>query len=611
MLSAVPTTILLPILDATSAAVLPLAQRLADVWRARLILLDVVTVAAEQPMAAGVGVAQGRRERLQVVARRGAGTAEHVVRVARSVDDGIREAVADLGVDLVLLGWDGTASSERLFGPPIEPLLAEPPCDLIVVRQQALPHGARILLPTNGGPQLGLSATLASALAGTLDGSVTVLVANDPQRPLARATLGKIQATAAALARATYGEHSAPALPALLDAAAAHDVVVIGATGRRLSRDFPVGPLGDALLAASAGTVMIVRHKLDTPAREAVRRFEAERDPAARVDKWFAQNTFSSDEFADLDRLLALKRRQGVSISLALPALNEAATLGPLLDALVGPLHRDRPLLDEIVLVDSHSTDATREIARSRGVPVYIHQQVLPHYGAFAGKGEALWKSLYVTTGDIVVWIDTDIQQVDPRFVYGLIGPLLQEPRLQFTKGFYRRPISVGGQLLEGGGGRVTELAARPLFNLFFPELAGFIQPLAGEYAARRSVLERLPFFTGYGVETGLLIDLLHTVGLGALAQVDLQQRVHRNQELQGLSRMAFAIMQVVIQRLEARQRLSLLDPVNQSLQLIRYADDGGLELAAQAIRDHERPPIGTLPEYATRVSRVPALAEP
>lgn len=167
------------------------------------------------------------------------------------------------------------------------------------------------------------------------------------------------------------------------------------------------------------------------------------------------------------------------------------------------------PLLDEIVLIDSNSADRTRQIATSLGIPVYIHQELLPQYKPRAGKGEALWKSLYVTRDDLILWIDTDIVNIHPRFVYGLLGPLLLRRDVYFVKGFYRRPLKVGDKIQAAGGGRVTELTARPLLNLFYPELSGLIQPLSGEYGGRRSVLEQIPFSSGYGVEIGLIIDIL------------------------------------------------------------------------------------------------------
>jgi glucosyl-3-phosphoglycerate synthase len=316
------------------------------------------------------------------------------------------------------------------------------------------------------------------------------------------------------------------------------------------------------------------------------------------VDKWFAENTFDSREFERIDELVRLKRQQGVTISLGLPALNEEETIAGIVKSVRQELMERHPLLDEIVLIDSRSTDRTREICEDLGVPVYIHQDILPEHGSYHGKGETLWKSLHVLKGDIIAWIDTDIRNIHPRFVYGLIGPLLKDERIQFVKGFYKRPIrGPGGVLQSTGGGRVTELTARPLFNLFYPELSGLIQPLAGEQAGRRAILEQLPFFTGYGVETGLLVDLLLQYGLRAIGQVDLKRRVHRNQSLASLSVMSFGILQVVMNRLAQRHRLQLLSEVNTTMKLIQHERDR-FHVELKEVGDVERPPIALLPEY-------------
>lgn len=594
-------TLVLPVLDRCGVEhLLPLANKLAQAHTGRILLLGIVELEGDQPLTNGVVPAQRCREELNELVARLDLSISTTVRVARSAYEAICDVVREEASPLLVLGWQGTAfSSERLFGPPIDQLLASPPCNLVVIQHKEMPVARRILLPTTGGPNLKLSSDVAVALAEANDGNITVLFAKNPTYTVDLAALQNARELRESPRVSNWLERSSPAISAILEEASTHDVIILGATGRRFNPEQPVGPLGEAVLNETDATVIITRRKLADVELRAVEHFEAQRDASVVVDQWFAENTFNGDEFANLDQLLVLKQRQNLSISLVLPTLNEAATIGPLIDTLKTTLYDDVPLLDEIVLIDSNSTDDTRVIAQSKGIPVYIHQEVLPHYGSFAGKGEALWKSLYVTRGDIVVWIDTDIQDIHPRFVYGLLGPLLREPRLKFTKGFYRRPISYQGQLVAAGGGRVTELAARPLFNLFYPELSGFVQPLSGEYAGRRTVLERLPFFTGYGVETGLLIDLMHEVGLEGTAQVDLQQRVHRNQELHGLARMSFAIIQVIMHRLEMRQRLQLMDPVNQSLKLIQYAPDGGFHLDVREIRDHERPPICTIPEYA------------
>jgi len=305
-----------------------------------------------------------------------------------------------------------------------------------------------------------------------------------------------------------------------------------------------------------------------------------------------------------LRNLLALKEKRGHSISIALPALNEEETVGPIIDMLKRHFMDDVPLVDEIVLIDSASTDSTVAIAQSKGIPTHIHQQILTdEVGTFPGKGEALWKSLYVTRGDIIAWIDTDITNIHPRFIYGLLGPLLKHPRVQYVKGFYARPIQTGGKLQAYGGGRVTELVARPWFNLFYPELSGIIQPLSGEYAGRRSALQQMPFFTGYGVETGLLIDILTRFGLEAIAQTDLEVRVHHNQPLVNLSKMAFAILQVFIARMESRYGLELLDKANRNMKLV-VQEPGRFALDIADIGDHERPPMITVPAYRARRAR-------
>ncbi len=231
-------------------------------------------------------------------------------------------------------------------------------------------------------------------------------------------------------------------------------------------------------------------------------------------------------------------------MSVCLPARNEAATVGQIVTAIRTELVDRVPLVDELVVIDDHSTDATADVAAAAGATVVDARTVLPGHGAGHGKGEALWKSLHVSTGDLVVWCDADIQGFDTRFVTGLLGPLLTDPSVEFTKGFYERTERDGI-----GGGRVTELTARPLLELFFPELTPVVQPLSGEYAGRRSVLEQLPFTVGYGVDLALLIDVARLVGTAAIAQVDLGQRVHRHQTLSQLGPQARAVMQAALAR--------------------------------------------------------------
>ncbi|MDX1379170.1 MAG: glucosyl-3-phosphoglycerate synthase, partial [Anaerolineales bacterium] len=388
----------------------------------------------------------------------------------------------------------------------------------------------------------------------------------------------------------------------LLNQAKEYDAVVLGATASRATGTSIMGPVAEKLLQDSPTTTIVVKsHRMMSEAM-----FDESAGTAAIsviVDKWFAENTFHSNEFSKIKDLLALKEQQGSTISLALPALNEEETVGKVLDTIQKALMKDFPLLDEVVLIDSNSTDRTRQIARDHGVPVYIHQHLLPDLKPRVGKGEALWKSLLVTKGDIIAWIDTDIVNIHPRFVYGIIGPLLLNRNIQLVKGYYRRPLKVGDKVQAGGGGRVTELTARPLLNLFFPELSGIIQPLSGEYAGRREALERVPFFSGYGVETGLLIDIFEQFGLHALAQVDLKQRIHHNQELEALGKMSFAIIQAVLRKLELRFERSFIEEVNKSMKLIKFSR-GSYSLDVEEVAERERPPMLTIPAYQERLKK-------
>jgi glycosyltransferase involved in cell wall biosynthesis len=385
-----------------------------------------------------------------------------------------------------------------------------------------------------------------------------------------------------------------------------HAIVVLGAYAETSRSSTLVGTRLERAVRNLAGTVILAKSARANPRISEL--VEAEPAPTilrhadvqSVVDRWFAENTFHSREFHDVARLVQLKRRQGLTISLGLPTLNEEATIGQIITTLKGDLMDRVPLLDEVVVVDSQSTDRTVEIAQELGVPVVAHPDILPELSSFKGKGEALWKSLHVLKGDIVLWCDTDISNIHPQFVYGLVGPLLRDHRISYVKGFYRRPLNVGGIMEAAGGGRVTELCARPVFNLFYPELSGLLQPLSGEYAGRRELLERLPFFTGYGVETGHLIDILENFGLNRIAQSDLGERIHRNQQLFDLSKMAFAILQVALKRLGDRHRIHLLEEVNRSMKLIHY-NNNRFSLEVKEIADWERPPMATVPAYLSR----------
>ncbi|MGW1836457.1 glucosyl-3-phosphoglycerate synthase [Streptomyces sp. BBFR2] len=312
------------------------------------------------------------------------------------------------------------------------------------------------------------------------------------------------------------------------------------------------------------------------------------------VERWLGRRSWSAAD-RPLPQLLEAKRLSGRTVSVVLPALDEEATVGTIVAAIRAALMTEEvPLIDELVVLDSGSTDRTAEVAAAAGARVVARDDVLPRLPAVPGKGEVLWRSLLVTRGDIVCFVDADLREFSPAFVSGIVGPLLTDPDVQFVKAMYDRPLETGGA--PGGGpgqgGRVTELVARPLLNLHWPQLAGFVQPLGGEYAARRSLLERLPFPVGYGVELGLLVDALHTVGLDALAQVDVGVRKHRHQDGQALGRMAAAIYRTAQLRLA---RGHLVRP--RLTQFVR--GENGFVPRTSDVDTEERPPMAEVPEYA------------
>jgi glucosyl-3-phosphoglycerate synthase len=292
-----------------------------------------------------------------------------------------------------------------------------------------------------------------------------------------------------------------------------------------------------------------------------------------------------------------MKQEKGLRISLCFPTLNEEKTVGLEIELMRRELVDAHPLLDQIVVVDSGSTDRTKEVAREAGAEFFSSSDILPGYRSYKGKGENLWKSLYVLTGDIICWIDADITNIHPRFVRGLVGPLLEYPRLSYVKAFYKRPIRIMGELHYTGGGRVTELVVRPFFNLLFPELTGLAQPLSGEYAGRREVLERLPFFTGYGVESGHLIDILRMFSIDIIGQCDLEVRIHRNQNIESLRSMSYRILKILLQRADDMGRIEIFHDIADSLQVLTgVRNDYSIE--KMKVWGIERPPMITASEY-------------
>jgi glucosyl-3-phosphoglycerate synthase len=300
-----------------------------------------------------------------------------------------------------------------------------------------------------------------------------------------------------------------------------------------------------------------------------------------RARTWYRSNTFAHADFP-ADRLAAERES---TVSVCLPARNEAATIGGILETLMNL--RERGVIDQIVVVD-HSSDSTAEIARALGAEVHDPEQLRPELGPVLGKGDAMWRALGVLTGEVICFLDADTEAFGAHFACGLLGPLLCGENITFVKGFYRRPFRVGSVTLPDGGGRVTELTARPLLNLFYPDLAAVAQPLSGEVAARRELLERLPFVTGYGVDIALLLDAHREVGLEAIAQVDLDVRQNSHQPLRDLGPMAFSVLQALASRVQREGRL--VGPLPSS-----FLIPGEPELGSVGDEIVERPPVGKL----------------
>ena len=644
-----PYRILIPLANPRTARdLVRIGAGVAHGRRTEITALGIVEVPEGVSLSEGATQARTSRRLLQRVLDFGdeAGVElRTMVRIGRHAADGVIEAVGEEDSDLVIFGWGGPptpsqaaradaeatemalagqrANPRPVFSPTIDAVVRESPCDIAVVKQRDLQDVRSILVPVRGGPHAELAMRISRDLAKQFGARIVVL--HVVPKGVGDRAVEREQSAVDAFVREHAGTRRATGLireatsvrSAIIREAANHDLVVMGASAHPTNASpdgrYLFGTLAESVASKAKPTVIVVKTKqaVGLATFEELRASEGSlphadafvertRSLPVVVDKWFAENTFHAHEFTDIRKLVALKERHNLTISVALPALNEEKTIGTVIKRVKAALMDRVPLIDQMVVIDSLSTDRTVEIATDLGIPVHSHPQILPELGSYTGKGEALWKSLHVLDGDIVAWIDTDISNIQPRFVYGLLGPLLAEPQLQYVKGFYQRPIRQGDLLQAEGGGRVTELMARPLINLFFPELSGMIQPLSGEYAGRRELLERVPFFTGYAVEIGLLIDILEQAGLPAMGQVDLERRVHRNQPLPNLSQMAYVILQGAIRKLEERHRIELLTEVGRGMKLINSGKDR-FNLEVREIGDEIRPPMISVPAYLER----------
>lgn len=589
-----PAKVLIPLMPGSNNdTLLRLAHWLS--YEIPVLLVGIVPISEGENMSTGAGHARDLRALMNKHVDRVNLRAKPRIRVSYTPWEELRGVLAkDPTIDLLMLEWPQQLETLQLT--PAE-ILSHPPCDIALIRGPLPDHLERIVVPMRGGPHAERALHLALTLSAQDEAQVTAL--------RLRAGTNRLQADqtfagmAMVLAELPQVEkklvETQNQSQTILDAAQKADLVILGTASLPSASTASFGTIADEVLCQAASSVIAVKTKRVAVPEEGAR-FSG-KAISVLVDRWFAENTFHADEFAELKRLAALKQERGVTISLALPSLNEEQTVAEVIRVAQQSCMEKFPLLDEIVLIDSNSTDNTRLIAAEFGIPIFIHQEVLPGYGAREGKGEALWKSLFVTRGDIIIWVDTDVSNFHPRFIYGQLGPLLQRTKLQFVKGFYRRPLKVGKKLKRGRGGRVTELMARPLLNLFYPELSGIIQPLSGEYGGRRELLELLPFSSGYGVEIGLLIDVLEQAHLAAIGQVDMLERVHHNQSLDKLSKMSLAIAQTFFSKLERRYGHEMLQDVNRTMKRVRQ-DHGHLFLEVEEVIELQRPPMIEIPEY-------------
>ena len=316
------------------------------------------------------------------------------------------------------------------------------------------------------------------------------------------------------------------------------------------------------------------------------------------VTEWFEKRSYAHQEFEDVKRLARRKREQALTVSLVLPGRNVADTIGGIVEEIM-VLNEQAPLVDQVLVVDADSADGTAEVAAAKGAEVYSENELLSHYGDAHGKGDAMWRSLSIARGDLVMFADADTKDFKPQFVYGTLGPIIDVPGVRFVKGAFRRPFKSNEAVEQDGGGRVTELTTKPLFNLFYPELTGFVQPLAGEFVADKELFASIPFLTGYAVETGVMIDVYKKVGLGAMAQVDLGTRQNRHQPLFDLGKMSYSVLRAVARRLRQDGRLrQVRDPSSPDF-LFQFSDylhavatPEGLKLREHVEELVERPPM-------------------
>ena len=415
---------------------------------AEVILVGVVVVPPDQSLSTGAAGARALRKMLRIFGRDKQVTSKSQIIVSYEPWYELSSLIQKEKPDLLFLDYEAHPKALHVT---LNDVLERPPCDVALVRGKISSKPKQVLVPVRGGPHAELALRVGLGLHSKGVTTLHIRRPNDPEAGSDAPFKGLDQVLKQISDVQTQFEVTNDAASLILEKAKASDVIILGTTVQPLTSSASLGPVADRVLREAPATVIAVKSGRPMPQVVYDESVGVEAI-SILVDKWFAENTFHADEFYQLRDLVELKKKQGVTISLALPALNEEQTVGKVIKMMKKELMQRVPLLDEIVLIDSDSTDRTREIAKKEGVPVYIHQELLPDMEPRRGKGEALWKSLLVTKGDIIVWIDTDIVNIHPRFVYGIIGPLLINPQVQLVKGFYRRPLKVGQKMQAGGG---------------------------------------------------------------------------------------------------------------------------------------------------------------
>jgi nucleotide-binding universal stress UspA family protein len=533
--------ILVPAGEHTDSALIALAADLLGARPGVIVLLAVIELPLGHQPVAGASAAHAARRALRRLSADStlSGVAIQArVRAARHRAAGIREVADEERPDLLLLSTepDGAINAAE------RELLATPPCDTVIARLRHTGSVHSLLVPARGGPTAELALSVGLNVAARRGAQMTLLHLDLPGATLHQRE-HELRLFGALLNRSAYPRlrsstmHVPAPEPALIAEAGRHDMVVMGATLHAdASAGEVLGAIPDAMLARAPGTVLVV--KLRTPPDVSV--FVPQPPVDVVVDKWFVENTFHCREFADLDELVGAKRAQGLRMSVILLPAGDAEALPAILRVVEDELHQRAGLVDEVLAMDDGTPDFAG-VAAAAGARV---QPVSP-----AERGMIVWAGLQEAIGDIIVWLDSDIRNAHPRFVYGLVGPLLREPRVALVTGFHRLP---GGsdQGFEDGQEQTTELAIRPLVNLYFPELSGMINPLSRERAVRRGALDGMRLPSGLGVDIALLLEVYERAGLWAIAQTDLEERVGRRERAGEVSRRAFATVQTLVGRL-------------------------------------------------------------